>query len=149
MLLRYITGAQAKVQSEFLYLETGVIPLKQIISSRRLMYLKNILNKTPDELVRRVYEEQKVQPVKGDWSELVKSDIEEFVLNMDENAIANISISEYKRIVKAKIKENVFSQLRFKQEGHSKIRKIVYSDLKTQGYLKSHMINKNQVEPGI
>ena len=32
MLLRYITGAHAKVQSEFLYLETGAIPLKELIS---------------------------------------------------------------------------------------------------------------------
>ena len=145
MLLKYITGAHAKVQSEFLYLETGVIPLKQIISSRRLMYLKNILNKTSGELVKRVYEEQKVKQVKGDWTELVKRDIKEFELNMDENAIANISKSEYTHIVKTKIKENVFARRRFKQEEHYKIRKIVYSDLKTQGYLKSHMMNNHEV----
>ena len=62
MLLRYITGAHAKVQNEFPYLETGVIPQKEIISSRRLMYLQNILKKAPDEIVRQVYEEQKLNP---------------------------------------------------------------------------------------
>ena len=105
MLLRYITGAHAKVQSDFLYLESGVFPFKQIISSRRLIYFKNILSKTPDELVGRVYEEEKVKPVKGDWSKLVKRDIEEFELNKDENAIANMSKREYKRIVKTKLKK--------------------------------------------
>ena len=56
MLLRYITAAHAKVENKFLYLETGVIPLKEIISSRILMYLQNILKKVPDEIVRQVYE---------------------------------------------------------------------------------------------
>ena len=109
MLLRYITGAHAKVQNEFLYLETGVIPLKEIISSRRLMYLQNILKKAPDEIVRQVYEEQKLNPVKGDWIELLQNDCEKFEIIMNEGSIAEMSKAEYKLIVKTKIKEYVFS----------------------------------------
>ena len=39
MLLCYIVGAHSKVQTEFLYLETGTTPLKQVITSRRLFYI--------------------------------------------------------------------------------------------------------------
>ena len=70
MLLRHITGAYAKVKSEFLYLESGAIPLKQLVSQR--MYLHNILIKPPNELVRRVYEAQKMNSVKGDWTDLIE-----------------------------------------------------------------------------
>ena len=60
------------IKSEFLCLETGVILLKDIISIRRLMCLQNILKKSPDEIVRKVYEEKKINPIKGDWTELVQ-----------------------------------------------------------------------------
>ena len=78
MLLRYITGAHAKVQSELLCLETGVIPLKDIISDRRLMYYQQILKKQPNELVIRVFNAPKINSLKGDWTELVESDLKEY-----------------------------------------------------------------------
>ena len=37
-LLRSIVGAHAKTPLEFLYLETGTMPIRFIISSRRLLY---------------------------------------------------------------------------------------------------------------
>ena len=43
MLMKYILGAHSKVQTEFIYLETGAIPLKDVIATRRMMYLQNIL----------------------------------------------------------------------------------------------------------
>ena len=69
MLLRYILGAHSKVQTEFLYLETEATPLKQVIPSRRLMYLQALLKRPHTELARQVFEAQKDNPVKGDWAE--------------------------------------------------------------------------------
>jgi rRNA maturation endonuclease Nob1 len=59
---------------------------KNVIISRRLNYLKHIPDRPDQELIRRVYQEQKKNPSKGDWTELVKADIEkiEFELNEDE-----------------------------------------------------------------
>ena len=144
MLLRYITGAHAKVQSEFLYLETGAIPLKELISQRRLMYLHNILSKPPNELLRRVYDAQKKNPVKGDWTELVENDLVEFGINLNEECIEKMTKLEYKLLVKKKIYDNVFEKLKIKQKGHSKIKNISYSELKTQGYMKSPMLNNHE-----
>ena len=80
MLLRYIVGAHAKVQTEFLYLETGTTPLKNVITSRRLLYLQNLLKRPQSEMIRQVYEAQKDNPVQGDWVKLVKEDLE--IINM-------------------------------------------------------------------
>ena len=99
MLLIYITGAHAKVQSEFLYLETGVIPLKDIISNRRLMYYQNILKKQPNELVRRLFNAQKMNSVKGDWTELVERYLQEYVIQINEKCVENMSKMEFKTIV--------------------------------------------------
>ena len=38
MIFGFIVGAHAKVQTDFLYLESGTIPLKDVITIRRLMY---------------------------------------------------------------------------------------------------------------
>ena len=66
ILLRYILDAHSKVQKEFLYLETGAIPLAEIISTRRMMYLQNILKRPQEKLLRNVYEAQCRNTVKGD-----------------------------------------------------------------------------------
>ena len=42
-ILKLIIGAQAKVPTEMLYLETSEIPIKNVVSVRRLMYYQTIL----------------------------------------------------------------------------------------------------------
>ena len=74
MLLRNILGAHAKVHTEFLYLETGATPLKNVITSRRLLYLQTILKRPHSEVIRKVYEAQRKNPPKGDWVKQVDED---------------------------------------------------------------------------
>ena len=51
----------SKTPTEFLYLETGLTPLKDIVASRRIMYLHNVLNRDKEELVKRIYETKSVK----------------------------------------------------------------------------------------
>ena len=62
-ILRLITGAQAKVPVEMLYLETAQLPVENIISVRRLLYLKTILDRHESELIRQVYFAMKHDPL--------------------------------------------------------------------------------------
>ena len=87
MLLRYIMGAHAKVQTEFLYLESGAKPLQHVITSRRLLYLQTILKRPQTELVRQVYEAQKDNPVRGDWINPVEEDLKIIKMVGKENII--------------------------------------------------------------
>ena len=58
MLLQYILGAHSIKHSEFLYLETGATPLKQVITCRRIIYLHTILKRPATELTHKVYKAQ-------------------------------------------------------------------------------------------
>ena len=57
--MNVICAGHAKTASEFYYLETGTIPLKYLIASRRILYLKNILSRSDEELIKRVYTAQR------------------------------------------------------------------------------------------
>ena len=144
-LLRHITKAHAKVQTEFIYLETGAIPIKQMMMNRRMMFQQNILKRSPDELLRKVYEAQKVNPVRGDWIKIIEKDFETLEIEMNENEIQIKSKCEYKSQVKHKIKEHVFKNLKTQQTKHSKISNICYNSLKSQEYLRTHMLNNHEV----
>jgi hypothetical protein len=75
-LLRYLLDCHAKEPLEFLYLESGFIPIRHILSSRCINYLQTILKRDPEELVRRIYEAQVLKPCDGDFADLVKKDLQ-------------------------------------------------------------------------
>ena len=81
-LLRSLFKAQSKTSLEFLHLETGTVPLRYIIASRRINYLQNILSKLESELIHRVYEAQKLKTCTGDWIEVVRKDFVGFTNNI-------------------------------------------------------------------
>ena len=80
-LMRFILSAHAKTPTEFLYLESGVKPVNFVISSRRLNYKKEIHMRDDHELIKRVLQAQIKNPVKGDWTELVKIDMNKSEIN--------------------------------------------------------------------
>ena len=61
-LIRKIFNAHSKTSIKFLHLETGTLPLRFVIASRRLNYLKNILDRSKNELVLNILEAQKEDP---------------------------------------------------------------------------------------
>ena len=121
-ILRYIIQAHAKTHNEFLYLETGAIPLPFIVSSRRMIYLQNILKTEPKELVRRVFEAPKSNPTKGDFINLVLEDFELTKLPYNENVISEMGHSEYKTYIKKHNKSAALSHLKT-ISSHSKVEK--------------------------
>ena len=75
-LLRYLLDCPSKTPLEFLYLESGSIPIRYILKSRRLNFLKVIIDRDEEELTRRVFEAQATNPSPGDFAELVKNDLQ-------------------------------------------------------------------------
>ena len=84
-------GCHSKVPIELLYLETSSLPIEYIFTSRRLNYLHNILTKKEDEIVKCVYNAQKLNPIKVDWCILVQHDMELVTINMSESEICSMS----------------------------------------------------------
>ena len=85
---------------------------------------------------------QWTKPEPGDWSTLVKKDLEELELDLDIEEISGISKNNFKKIVKKKIRKVAFKNLMDKKQQHKKMNEIHYNDLKLQTYLKNPQINK-------
>ena len=99
-LLRSLVHGHAKTPLEFIYLETGSIPLRFIIACRRMCFLQTILRREDSELTRRVYKEQSDNPLKGDFYTLVKEDFQNIGEVFDESKITNTPIKAYKSQIK-------------------------------------------------
>ena len=53
IILRTLMQSHPKTPLEFLYLETGSLKIKYIISTRRLVYLKTLMMRDDEELTNR------------------------------------------------------------------------------------------------
>ena len=145
-LLRYLLDCHAKVPLEFLYLESGCIPIGYIISSRRINYLQTILKRDPEELILRVYNAQAQNPCEGDFAILVKQDFQTIGMPLDPALIQNSTKQEFKKWVKDKIYSAAFKYLTTIQMGHSKVKNIRYEKLSTQPYLTSKLFDNRETK---
>ena len=85
-----MTG-HSKVPLEFLFLESGCVPVSYIHICRRLVYLQNILKKDRSELLSRVYFAQKADSLPGDFCRLVASDLDSLDISLTEENIKTMS----------------------------------------------------------
>ena len=72
---------------------------------RRIMFLWSILQKDDTEIVRAVYNIQRDIPIKNDWINLVKDDLQSCGINYDESEIKAYSKLTFKRLVKDKLQK--------------------------------------------
>ena len=83
-ILRLITGSQSKVPVEMLYLETSQVPIDDVISVRRLLYLHDILRRPKEELIVQIYTAMKESPLKDDWIHLLRNDMIKFDISLSD-----------------------------------------------------------------
>ena len=81
MLIRKITRAHSKTPVDFLYLEMGCVPLKNIIQSRRIMYLHYLLNRNENNMIYKCLKAQMNDPKKNDWYSDVENDLKMFKID--------------------------------------------------------------------
>ena len=110
MILRAIIGVQAKVPVETFYQETSTLSIRYVISSRRMIYLKTILDKNNDEVVKQVYKAMKEKPMKSDWYHLLLSEFKKINILIDENVIETTNALAYKKNIKKSV-WNAFSKV--------------------------------------
>ena len=80
-ILRKIFGVPVSTPIYLIYLESGEIPINYIIKSRRINYLHYLLNSPKGEMLSNVFQNQIRHPLKGDWVEIVKRDLQDFNIN--------------------------------------------------------------------
>ena len=124
---------------EAFYLETSSMPIRHILIGRRLLYLWDILSKSKSELIRKVYDSQKVLFVKNDWAIQVQQDLEECKINLSESEISKMSRSAFKKLVKEKVQNIAAKYLISLKLQHSKSEHLIYST-DVQPYLRNESL---------
>ena len=142
-LLRNLLQSHPKTPIEFLYLETGSVPVRHILSSRRINFLKTLLSRDDEEVTKRVLMEQLKNPCQGDFSQLVKEDLEKIGLTIDD--VSKLSMKKLKSLVKEKIRNVAFKELSVLQESHKKVKNIKYGKLESQAYMNSNLFTNDEI----
>ena len=136
MLLRRILACPDSTCIESLYLELGLIPIHIMLKARRVIYLHYLATRDQSEMLYKVFISQWKYPVKDDWTEEAKTNLEELGIDLTLEQLKLKSINSFKRMVKTKTKEYTLNYLLDLKEKHSKMDDLSYSNLKLQNYLK-------------
>ena len=144
-LLRAIVKGHAKTPLEFLYMEAGAIPIRFLITCRRLIYHQVIIKREDSELTKRIYCAQKNDPTPGDFTELLAKDFEMIDEIQNDETIKRTNSNSYKQFIKSKIRMRALKYLKSFQQTHSKVKEIVYEKLEVQPYLTSPLFSNDEV----
>ena len=138
--------AHSKTPLELFYLETGSVPIRYILMSRRLNFLWYLIHQKEDSLLSNFFLPQCEDPTKGDWVSQVKEDMKVLDMDMTFDNIKTFSKDAFKQLVKKHIRKAAFAGLKEIQETHSKSKKMSYNELKMQEYLlpDNGMTNKEK-----
>ena len=104
MLMRKVMKSNVKTAKESFYLESGCLPIRFVIAKRRLMFLWNILKRDKKEMIRKVYEAQKVEGLKDDWAETVRIDKLYYDIKLSDEKISEMSKNMFKNLVDKAVK---------------------------------------------
>ena len=140
MLLRNILGAPKTVAKEIIYLELGLLPLRDIIKQRRLNFLHYILNQGPNSIMFKVFETQQKYKTKKDWVTSIENDIKDLDINVTFENIKMMSKFTWKSLVKNSIHQKTFKILDNMKLTHSKVKDLKYIRLQMQDYLMPNTI---------
>ena len=143
-LLKQILQTPFSTPSESLYLELGCLDIKTVIKARRINYLHYLTSRNPTEMLSKFFRVQWKYPTSQDWTEQVKSDLEEFNIPIDLEFIKSKSEYSFKNLVKVKAREYAFDKFMMKKLEHSKLDDLVYTKLEIQNYLKSNQFTVAQ-----
>ena len=146
ILLRNILRLPRSTPTEFLYLETGCLNIGTILKMRRINYLQYLLKSDEEKMLSQFFKTQLSFPVKDDWTEQVKMDLEDFQIGNNLDWIKSKSKNSFKRLVKKRAKEYALKLFNVQKSSHSKLDNLYYDELKMQNHLVSKDISVNQVQ---
>ena len=146
MLLRKILEAPKSTPKEMIYLELGIVHIREIIRQRRLNFLHYILNQENDSIMFRVFEKQSKNKSKHDWVTTICNDLEEIGLSVTFEEIQKMSRRKWKSMVKVVTEKKALIDLNETKNGHSKVKQIKYEKLEMQAYFLPNRLKVSKEE---
>jgi hypothetical protein len=130
---------------EMLYLETGSIPLRFTIISRRLMFFHYLLNEKENSLVFKILQAQIEKPSKNDWIKLIQEDLSSLEIYLSYEDIKGLSKQQFKSFVHNCILKKALEYLNLLKSSHTKVLHIKHSKLTLQSYFLPQNIRSVQL----
>ena len=131
--------------TEIFYMETNTTPIKFVLMSRRLMYYWNILQMDDSELVKRVYNVQKISSCRNDWVRQISADLLLCKMNKSEDEIKMMKKYPFKKLVKQKIREASLEYLlALKNDPKRSKSKNIWPSEDMKLYLKTNLISTKE-----
>ena len=91
ILQRKLLSESGNPSKVFMLLELGILPVRYVIIMKRLNFLRYILGESKTSMIGQVYSVSKEDSRKGDFVNLVQSDLQDLKLHMTDHEIQNIS----------------------------------------------------------
>ena len=133
------------VPGDLIYLELGLLRIRDIIITRRIMFLHHIMNQEKESLLFKFFLDQVKSPTHNDWVNQVLKDLEEIDFEIKFEEIENISKEKFKEMLLLHIHKYSFSELLKKKESrkseNAKGRNIHYEEHSMQNYLEESDID--------
>ena len=107
-LLRSLVNGHSKTANIFHHLETGTLKLRHILMKNRLLYHHHIITREESETIRKIYNKQRDNPLKGDWYNIIVKDFAFLGIEMNESEIKLSTKSEYKKKIKSLLMKAAF-----------------------------------------
>ena len=123
-----------------LYLELGVVPLRYIIMSRRIMFYHSMIREPDTSLLYKFYMAQSKNPSTNDWCLTVQADLAKLKIEKTESEIKKLSDYRFRKIVNTAISKECVLYLERLKNSHSKVLHLSYNLLKMQVYLLPNQI---------
>ena len=136
--MRRVFDCPISTPVESYYLETSTVPVRFILIGWRLMYLWTILHKSDKELVRKVFDSQKLFPVKNDWVLQIKEDLVKCKIELTDDEIGGMRKEKFRKIVNKSIHQLSEEYLTKLVEKHSKTENLYPSE-----NMQNYLINVN------
>ena len=144
--LRQLFNAHAKTGLEFLYSESGAVPIRIKISVRRLLYWHHLLTVDESEMIQKVYLAQKLSPVSGDWILLLEEDKKQFGIKLSDKDVASLSKQKFRNYLLKKATQLTVKYLKKLKGGKSKSIHLDVSDTTICTYLIDGRFSREERE---
>ena len=143
-MIRKVFQSPCTTPGEAGHLELGLLPVHCIVKERRVNYLHYILKSDKTKMLYKFFMAQWEDPVKQDWTEMIKTDLADLGIKPNLEEIESKSKMSFKNMVKIKTKEFALDNLNLSKFKHSKMDNLIYTELKIQDYLLSEEISVQQ-----
>ena len=140
---RKVFNCPISTPTETFFMESNTIPLRFILISRRLMYYWNIVQMDDSQLVKRVFNAQKISSCQDDWYLQISEDMKTCNINLTENEMRKMKKFAFKKLIKQKIYDISQQFLINLKLQHSKSKNIWPSE-EIKSYLTSSQISTEE-----